>query len=84
MQADPGEPKLPGQHQSFPDDGSHLPFTGLDVAGWIFNDQYLNYEQEIVSWSGYPALFSLPLLIRCNHSAGADHCSLSMPGRALI
>jgi dethiobiotin synthetase len=34
---------------------------GLDVAGWIFNDQYLNYEKEIVAWSGYPSLFSLPL-----------------------
>jgi dethiobiotin synthetase len=35
--------------------------AGLDVAGWIFNDQYLDYESEIVNWSGYPALFSLPL-----------------------
>ena len=33
---------------------------GLDVAGWIFNDNYLDYEQEIAGWSGYPALFSLP------------------------
>jgi dethiobiotin synthetase len=35
---------------------------GLDVAGWVFNDQYMNYESEIVRWSGYPALFSLPLM----------------------
>jgi dethiobiotin synthetase len=35
---------------------------GLDVMGWIFNDQYMNYESEIVRWSGYPSLFSLPLL----------------------
>ena len=35
---------------------------GLDVAGWIFNDQYLDYEAEIAAWSGYPALFSLPTL----------------------
>jgi dethiobiotin synthetase len=35
---------------------------GLDVAGWVFNDQYLDYEQEIVDWSGYPALFSLPFI----------------------
>ena len=35
---------------------------GLDVAGWVFNDQYLNYEQEIVQWSGYPTLFSVPLM----------------------
>ncbi|MEJ0079854.1 MAG: AAA family ATPase [Puia sp.] len=30
---------------------------GLDVAGWVFNDQYMNYEQEIVRWSGYPSIF---------------------------
>jgi dethiobiotin synthetase len=34
---------------------------GLDVAGWVFNDHYMNYEQEIAGWSGYPVLFSLPL-----------------------
>lgn len=33
---------------------------GLDVAGWIFNDQYLHYEQEIVQWSGIPAIGSVP------------------------
>ncbi len=33
---------------------------GLDVAGWVFNDQYMSYEQEIAGWSGYPVLFSLP------------------------
>ena len=35
---------------------------GLDVAGWVFNDQYMNYEAEIAGWSGYPILFSIPLL----------------------
>jgi dethiobiotin synthetase len=35
---------------------------GLDVAGWVFNDQYMNYESDIVRWSGYPSLFSLPLM----------------------
>jgi len=33
---------------------------GLRVGGWIFNDQYMNYEEEIVRWSGYPRLFSVP------------------------
>jgi dethiobiotin synthetase len=36
--------------------------NGLDVAGWVFNDQYLDYTKEIADWSGYPILFSLPLL----------------------
>ena len=35
---------------------------GLDVAGWVFNDQYMSYEKEIAGWSGYPVLFSLPFL----------------------
>ena len=34
----------------------------LKVAGWIFNDQFMDYEQEIVDWSGYPKLASIPFL----------------------
>jgi dethiobiotin synthetase len=33
---------------------------GIPVAGWIFNDNYLDYENEIVKWSGYPKLASVP------------------------
>jgi dethiobiotin synthetase len=33
---------------------------GLRVAGWIFNDQHMGYEQEIVQWSGLPAIASIP------------------------
>lgn len=33
---------------------------GADVAGWIFNDQYLQYEEEIVQWSGFPRIGSIP------------------------
>jgi dethiobiotin synthetase len=33
---------------------------GLRVGGWIFNDQYMDYEEEIVCWSGYPRLGSVP------------------------
>jgi dethiobiotin synthetase len=33
---------------------------GIDVAGWIFNDDYMNYENEIVNWSGYPSIGSVP------------------------
>ena len=32
----------------------------IDVAGWIFNDQYMNYEKEIEAWTGYPAIASIP------------------------
>ncbi|MBC7830016.1 MAG: dethiobiotin synthase [Chitinophagaceae bacterium] len=32
----------------------------IPVTGWVFNDQYLSYEQEIVSWSGIPKIASVP------------------------
>jgi dethiobiotin synthetase len=32
----------------------------LNVIGWIFNDQYMNYEDEIVQWSGYKKIASIP------------------------
>lgn len=33
---------------------------GLRVAGWIFNDQYGHYEEDIVHWTGYPRIGSVP------------------------
>lgn len=35
---------------------------GLPVIGWIFNDQYLHYEDEIVRWSNYPLIASVPYM----------------------
>ncbi len=32
----------------------------LDVVGWIFNDRFGSYEQEISEWSGYPVIASIP------------------------
>ena len=32
----------------------------IPVVGWVFNDQYLSYEQDIISWSGIPAIGSVP------------------------
>jgi dethiobiotin synthetase len=32
----------------------------LKVLGWIFNDHYGDYEQEIEHWSGYPSLGKIP------------------------
>jgi dethiobiotin synthetase len=33
---------------------------GLKVAGWIFNDHYLAYSDEIAAWSGFPVISSIP------------------------
>ncbi|WP_127124444.1 dethiobiotin synthase [Pseudoflavitalea rhizosphaerae] len=32
----------------------------LPVTGWIFNDQYLDYEEEIVRWSNFPKIATVP------------------------
>lgn len=39
---------------------------GIDVVGWIFSDDYMNYENEIVNWSGYPSIGSIPKLTTIN------------------
>lgn len=33
---------------------------GIPVLGWIFNDQYLSYEEEIIHWSNFPRIASIP------------------------
>ena len=32
----------------------------IEAVGWIFNDQYMNYENEIVQWTGYKKIASIP------------------------
>jgi dethiobiotin synthetase len=32
----------------------------VKVLGWVFNDRYMDYESEIVKWTGIHALASLP------------------------
>ena len=32
----------------------------LPILGWVFNDQYLDYENEIANWTQYPRLGSVP------------------------
>jgi dethiobiotin synthetase len=54
---------------------------GIDVLGWIFNDQYLDYENEIVAWSGYPKIGSIPFtetLDKAFIKAQADAIRLSL------
>ncbi len=36
-----------------------LKHHNIKVAGWIFNDEYLDYENDIVEWSGYPWIASV-------------------------
>lgn len=32
----------------------------LSVLGWVFNEDYMNYEEEIEQWSGYPKIATVP------------------------
>jgi len=32
---------------------------GIRVMGWVFNDQFMEYEDDIVQWTGYPKLASI-------------------------
>lgn len=34
----------------------------VDVAGWIFNSEYMQYENEIAGWSGFPLIGSVKKL----------------------
>lgn len=52
---------------------------GLDVKGWIFNDQYLDYEAEIAAWSGYPVLASIPRTEHVNKEFIAEQAARIRP-----
>lgn len=40
----------------------------IPVLGWIFNDEYLDYETEIALWSGFPWIASVRKLPVINRS----------------
>lgn len=51
----------------------------LDVIGWIFNDQYLEYEDEIVDWSGFPKIASVPFGKNINKDFITEQANLIKP-----
>lgn len=57
---------------------------GLDVVGWIFNDQYLDYEDEIVAWSGYPSLGRIPRLKQVNRDKIKSLADTIQPGLHIL
>ncbi len=34
--------------------------NNLDVLGWMFNEDFMNYEEEIEAWSGYTKIATVP------------------------
>ena len=53
--------------------------NGIDVAGWIFNDDYMNYENEIADWSGYPSLGSIPKMVTISKQTILQQANLFKP-----
>lgn len=35
---------------------------GIRVLGWVFNDEYMHYQDEIAAWTGYPVIGEIPHL----------------------
>lgn len=31
----------------------------IDVAGWVFNEEYMDYDNEIAGWSGFPLIATI-------------------------
>lgn len=42
---------------------------GLDVLGWIFNDEFMHYQDEVSAWSGYPIIAQVPKLAEVTSQA---------------
>lgn len=36
--------------------------NNINVIGWVFNDQYMDYEKEIADWTGYPVIGNVPFM----------------------
>lgn len=53
--------------------------NNIDVLGWIFTDTYMDYEEEIVEWSGYPRIASLPHLAEINSNVVAAEAKRIKP-----
>ncbi len=47
----------------------------IDVMGWIFNDQFQNYEEDIVKWTGYPKIGSVQLAASVDKSFIAEQAA---------
>jgi len=52
----------------------------IDVVGWIFNDQYLDYEEEIVRWTGYPKIASIPFVDKIDKAFVSQQAAIVREG----
>lgn len=48
----------------------------LKTAGWIFSDNYMNYEKEIVNWSDIPSIGTIPFSENINRQFVQEQAAL--------
>ncbi len=53
--------------------------AGIRDAAWIFNDQYLDYEDEIAGWSHLPKIASIPYCYEANREWVAQQAEKVAP-----
>lgn len=51
----------------------------IPVLGWLFNDQFMQYEEEIVGWTGIRTLGSIPLAANLDKAFVAEQAARIRP-----
>jgi dethiobiotin synthetase len=51
----------------------------VNVLGWIFTEEYKNYEKEIAQWSGFPKIASVKHLEEISKKSIKDEASKMLP-----
>jgi len=51
----------------------------IPVLGWMFNDQYMNYESEIAAWTGLPVIGTVPLAAKVDSTFIQQQAALIQP-----
>ncbi|TDH29177.1 dethiobiotin synthase [Segetibacter sp. 3557_3] len=51
----------------------------LNILGWVFNDEVMGYEEDIVKWSGYPSLGRIPFTQTIDKAFISEHAEKLKP-----
>jgi dethiobiotin synthetase len=52
---------------------------GLKLCGWLFNDRYMDYEEELVQWSRLPRIGSIPFEAEISKEFVKKHAAILEP-----
>jgi dethiobiotin synthetase len=51
----------------------------LQIKGWLFNDKFMEYEDELVNWTGIPCIGSIPNTQSINKNFVKEHADKLEP-----